>query len=116
MIRWIIANVPPGRFNRLAVRDSQLGGSAACELAEWPGLANLEELDLRGNNLGDLEALALAESAHVENLSRWHLSRNGFTQKGQGLVEEAVGAGSARVADWEMKKAERVPRSPSGCG
>ena len=52
-------------------------------LARWPRLANLRDLDLSRNEIGDEGAVALAESPHLTNLRRLSLTGNRITESGK---------------------------------
>jgi uncharacterized protein (TIGR02996 family) len=86
--RWVMTNVAPGRFNRLGFRGTQLDPAVVCELAEWPGLAQLDELDLRGTLLDDQGAAALAASPHLENVKLLLAAFNRITNKGKEALKK----------------------------
>jgi uncharacterized protein (TIGR02996 family) len=96
--RWVVANVPPGRFNRLGLRRCHLPLATVRLLAKWDGLAHLTELDLRECQINDAGAEALAESPHLEKVERLLVARNGFAKKGKDALKKRF-ARRVRVSD-----------------
>jgi uncharacterized protein (TIGR02996 family) len=98
LLRWVVANVPPGRFNRLALSHSTLLTSTVRTFAKWTGLAHLNELDLRGNQIDDAGAAALAASPHLEDVKQILFARNNITEKGKEALKKRF-ARRVRVAE-----------------
>jgi hypothetical protein len=61
-------------------------------------LAHLEELDLRGNDISDSGATALAASPHLENIKLIRVASNIITQTGKAALKKRF-ARRVRVAD-----------------
>ena len=98
IVRWVIENVPPGRFNRLELSFCNLGGPTVRALAKWPGLAQITHLDLRVNHIGATGATALAASPHLENVNLLRVAHNGLGEKAKAALKKRF-ARRVRVTD-----------------
>lgn len=54
------------KLHRLEIVRSNLSDAGLAQLAAWPGLADLEHLDLRGNSFGPAGGRALAASPYLK--------------------------------------------------
>jgi uncharacterized protein (TIGR02996 family) len=88
---WVRAAVPPGRFDRLAITGCRMNATGAVVLSAWPGLANLVELDLSNNWIGDLGAVRLAESPHLERVEAVFVASNDITKRGKDALKKRFG-------------------------
>lgn len=88
---WVRASVPPGRFERLAITGCRMHASGAVVLSAWPGLAQLTELDLSTNWIGDLGAAHLAESPHLERVETLLVGGNDITKRGKDALKKRFG-------------------------
>jgi uncharacterized protein (TIGR02996 family) len=98
LARWVAANVPPGRFNRLSLRDCGLTDATARALAAWRGLAHVTELDLRANRITDDGAEALAASPHLNEVKLLLVADNPLAKRGKEALKKRF-ARRVRVAE-----------------
>ncbi|MBY0458399.1 MAG: TIGR02996 domain-containing protein [Gemmataceae bacterium] len=88
---WVRAEVPPGRFDRLAISGCRMNASGAVILSAWAGLADLVELDLSNNWIGDLGAVHLADSPHLANIEQLFVAHNDLTKRGKDALKKRFG-------------------------
>lgn len=62
-------------------------------LSQYPGLENVEELDLRKNQLGDKGLDALLASDKLENILKLDLRNNQITRKGMEILGDSGNSG-----------------------
>jgi len=71
------------RLVQLDLSGNDLGDVGAGLLARWPHVASVRDLDLSRNEIGDAGAAALAESPHLTGLRRLALNGNLITEIGK---------------------------------
>jgi uncharacterized protein (TIGR02996 family) len=91
IIRWLIDNVPPGRFTRLGIVGCQTTVAGIRQLARWPGLAHLTSLDLRACGIQATSAQALAASPYLDALTELRLAVNGVGKTGKDALKKRFG-------------------------
>lgn len=98
IVRRVRTKVPPGRFDRIGIVHCGTSADGARELARWPGLVGVKELDLRLNLVGDTGALDLAKSPHLEGVELLLLAHNNITKKGKDALKARFGR-RVRIAE-----------------
>jgi hypothetical protein len=72
-VKALIVN-PALKLRRLVLAENKIGDKGARLLADWEGLATIEELELANCDLGDDAARALVESKHLGALKKLDVS------------------------------------------
>ncbi|MBC8288198.1 MAG: hypothetical protein H8E42_12055 [Nitrospinae bacterium] len=80
----------------LRLVDLDLTWFEAAYLSQYPGLENVEDLDLRKNQLGDEGLDALLSSDKLGNIRKLDLRNNQITRRGMGVL-----AGSEKLEKLE---------------
>jgi Leucine-rich repeat (LRR) protein len=76
----------------------------AVYLSQYPGLENVEDLDLRKNHLGDEGLVALLSSDKLGNVRKLDLRNNQITRKGMEVLAKSEKLGKLEALDLRSNK------------
>ena len=76
----------------------------AAYLSQYPGLENVEKLDLRKNRLGDDGLEVLLSSEKIKNVRNLDLRNNQITRKGMILLSETKNLSNLEYLDLRVNK------------
>jgi len=92
----------------LRLVELELTWVEAVYLSQYPGLENVEDLDLRKNQLGDEGLSALLSSDKLGNVRKLDLRNNQITRKGMEVLAKSEKLGKLEVLDLRSNKLGRA--------
>lgn len=81
----------------LSLSLAEIGDEGAHQLAQWPGLAKLTQLDLRGNGISDAGFRALADSPHLREGLHLHINEPGLIAGSPPYLVARIGASVSSI-------------------
>lgn len=88
----------------LRLVELELTWVEAAYLSQYPGLENVEDLDLRKNQLGDEGLDALLSSDKLENIRKLDLRNNQITRKGMEILAKSGKLEKLEALDLRLNK------------
>lgn len=92
----------------LRLVDMDLTWFETAYLSQYPGLENVEDLDLRKNKLGDEGLDALLSSDKLDNITKLDLRNNQITRKGMEILAQSGKMGDLQVLDMRSNRIGKV--------
>tara|TARA_Y100000590_G_C15566580_1_gene956883 strand:- start:98 stop:640 length:543 start_codon:yes stop_codon:yes gene_type:complete len=91
-------------FKVLNLAGQDITPIEAAYLSQYPGLENVEKLDLRKNQLGDEGLEVLINSEKIRNIKNLDLRNNQITRKGMILLSETKNLLNLEYLDLRVNK------------
>ncbi|MEK9628417.1 MAG: hypothetical protein VW455_05305 [Nitrospinota bacterium] len=88
----------------LNLADQEITPIEAAYLSQYPGLENVEKLDLRRNKMGDEGLEVLLESEKIKNLRELDLRNNQITRQGMILLTKTKNLLNLESLDLRVNK------------
>ena len=92
----------------LRLVDMDLTWFEIAYLSQYPGLENVEDLDLRKNKLGDEGLDALLSSEKLDNIKKLDLRNNQITRKGMEILAASGKMENLQVLDMRSNRIGKV--------